>query len=296
MKVLLRFILAIVFGFAGAFVARVVLYPQGAFFIVLAIFSFGILGFILPELFELAGRAGIRAVAAQIVKYLQEVQPPHLSVPTLRFKRRRKASKYINPLVCDTSVLIDGRILDIARTGFLLGTLLIGDGVIRELQALSDSADSLKRGKGRRGLDVLSDLQKEKMCKVAVLAIGAESGRVDDGLVALAKKLKAGLLTLDFNLNKVARIKKVRVLNLNELAEALKSKVLPGERLRLEVRDKGKGSGQGVGYLADGTMVVVEGGLEYRGKNVEIEVLRVFQTAAGRMVFARRANNANESE
>jgi len=283
----LRFILAIVFGFIGAFVAKVVLQSQAAFFIVLAIFSFGILGFILPEFLEFAGRAGIAAIAAQIVKYLQEVAPSHLFVPRIRFSRKKKTSKYINPLVLDTSVLIDGRILDIAKTGFLFGTLVVSESVISELQTLSDSADALKRGKGRRGLDVLSDLQKQKSLKVIVLPAEKGAENVDDMLVSLSKALKAALLTLDFNLLKVAKIKKVKVLNINELASCLKTIVLPGEKINLEVRDKGSGKDQGVGYLADGTMVVVEGGLFYRGKNIDIEVLRVLQTPAGKMVFAR---------
>lgn len=285
----LRFILSIVFGFIGAFVAKVVLQSQAAFFIVLAVFSFGILGFILPEFLEFAGRAGIAVVAAQIIKYLQEVQAPHLSVPTIRFNRRKKISKYINPLVLDTSVLIDGRILDIAKTGFLFGTLVVSEPVISELQTLSDSADALKRGKGRRGLDALSELQKQKSLKVIILPAEKGDKNVDDMLVSLSKKLKARLLTLDFNLLKVAKIKKVKVLNINELANGLKTVVLPGEKINLEVRDRGSGKDQGVGYLSDGTMVVLEGGLAYKGKSIEAEVLRILQTPAGRMVFAKPA-------
>ncbi|MDO8486918.1 MAG: PIN domain nuclease [Candidatus Curtissbacteria bacterium] len=283
----LRFILAVVFGFIGAFVAKVVFQSQQAFFIVLAIFSFGILGFILPEVIELAGRAGIVAIAAQIAKYLQEVQGSHLSVPTLGFNRKKKTSKYTNAQILDTSVLIDGRILDIAKTGFLIGTLIVSESVISELQSLADSADNLKRGKGRRGLDMLSDLQKQKGLKVVVFPAEGDSAKVDDLLVALSRKLKAPLITLDFNLLKVAKIKKVKVLNINELANCLKTVVLPGEKINLEVRDKGSGKDQGVGYLADGTMVVVEGGISYKGESIDVEVLRVLQTAAGRMVFAR---------
>ncbi len=288
----LRFILALVFGFIGAFVAKVVLQSQVAFFIVLAIFSFGILGFILPEFLELAGRAGIVAIAAQISKYLQEVQPPHLSVPTLGFSRKKKTSKYTNAQILDTSVLIDGRILDIAKTGFLTGTLIVSERVISELHALSDSSDNLKRSKGRRGLDMLTELQKQKGLKVAVLSPAAgDSAKVDDALIALSKKLKAPLITLDFNLLKVAKIKKVKVLNINELAGALKTTVSAGDTFKLTVRDKGSGAGQGVGYLDDGTMVVVEGGVAHKGESIDVEVLRVLQTAAGKMVFAKPASN-----
>ncbi|MEX2027917.1 MAG: hypothetical protein WD988_00265 [Candidatus Curtissbacteria bacterium] len=285
---LLRFVLAIVLGFCGAFVAKVVFPTLEPLFIILAIFSFGILGFILPEFLELAGRAGIAAMAVQISKYLQEVQAPRLSVPGLGFKKQKRTSKYINPLICDTSVLIDGRILDIAKTGFLFGTLIVCEPVISELHTLSDSGDNLKRGKGRRGLDVLSDLQRQKSVKVVILPVErAIDGDVDDMLVEVSKKLRAHLLTLDFNLVKVAKIKKVKVLNINELANSLKTLILPGERLNLEVRDRGSGKEQGVGYLADGTMVVVEGGLSHKGKSIDIEVLRVLPTPAGKMVFAR---------
>lgn len=286
----LRFILALVFGFIGAFVAKVVFPTLEPLFIILAIFSFGILGFILPEFLEFAGRAGIVAIATQITKYLQEVEGPHLSVPTLGFSRRKKTSRYTNPQVLDTSVLIDGRILDIAKTGFLMGTLVVSEAVIAELQALADSADGLKRGKGRRGLDILADLQQQKGLKVAV--VPAEAGgstKVDDALIALSRKLKASLITLDFNLLKVAKIKRVLVLNINELAGALKTTVAAGDRFKLTVRDKGSGVGQGVGYLEDGTMVVVEGGIAHKGESIDVEVLRVLSTAAGKMVFAKPA-------
>lgn len=287
MRVILRFILAIVLGLIGAFIARSIL-PEGIFFIVLAIFSFGILGFILPEFLELAGRAGIAAMAVQISTYLQEVQAPRLYMPGLGFKKQKRASKYINPLVCDTSVLIDGRILDIAKTGFLFGTLIVCEPVISEMHALSDSSDNLKRARGRRGLDVLSDLQKQKSVKVVILPLERSvAGDVDDMLVEMANKLRAYLLTLDFNLAKVAKIKKVKVLNINELGNSLKTLILPGERLNLAIRDRGSGREQGVGYLADGTMVVVEGGLSHKGKSIDIEVLRVLPTPAGKMVFAR---------
>ena len=279
--------MAIVLGFIGAFIAKVIFPTLQPVFAVLAIFSFGILGFILPEFLELVGRAGIAAIAAQITKYLQEVQGPHLTVPTIRFNRRKKTSKYVNPLICDTSALIDGRILDIAKTGFLFGTLIVSEAVISELQTLSDSADALKRGKGRRGLDSLADLQKQKRLKVVVFPASNKEGKVDDLLVDLSKKLKASLVTLDFNLMKVAKIKKVKVLNINELATSLKTVVLPGEKISLEVRDRGSGKEQGVGYLSDGTMVVVEGGLAYKGKSIEAEVMRVLQTPAGKMVFAK---------
>lgn len=290
-RVILRFILAVVFGFIGAFVAKVVLQSQAAFFIVLAIFSFGILGFILPEFLEFAGRAGIVAIATQITKYLQEVQAPHLSVPTLGFSRKKKTSKYANPQVLDTSVLIDGRILDIAKTGFLAGTLIVSESVIAELQALADSADGLKRGKGRRGLDVLAELQKQKGLKVVVFPAKEDSAKVDDAIIALSRKLKAPLMTLDFNLLKVAKIKKVQVLNINELAGAFKTTVSAGDIFKLTVRDKGSGAGQGVGYLDDGTMVVVEGGISHKGESINVEVLRVLATAAGKMVFAKVTNN-----
>ncbi|HSB01002.1 MAG TPA: PIN domain-containing protein [Anaerolineales bacterium] len=191
-------------------------------------------------------------------------------------------------ILLDTSVIIDGRVSDIARTGFLPGTLLIPRFVLNELQYIADSPDGLRRQRGRRGMEVLADLQKLPNILVRISDIDAEGVReVDDKLVVLARQLKCPILTNDYNLNRVAELQGVTILNINELANAVKSVVLPSEHLTLNIFQEGKEFGQGVGYMDDGTMVVVENGHEYIGEYKEVVVTKVLQTAAGRMVFAR---------
>jgi uncharacterized protein YacL len=188
----------------------------------------------------------------------------------------------------DTSVIIDGRIADIARTGFLSGTLLIPRFVLNELQYIADSPDSLRRQRGRRGMEVLAQLQKDTTTPVRISDIDVEGVReVDDKLVILARQLRCPILTNDYNLNRVAELQGVAVLNVNELANAVKSVLLPGESLAVNIIQEGKEVGQGVGYLDDGTMVVVEDGRDMLHNKVNVMVTKVLQTAAGRMIFAR---------
>ena len=191
-------------------------------------------------------------------------------------------------ILLDTSVIFDGRVADIAKTGFLPGTLLIPRFVLNELQYIADSPDGLLRQRGRRGMEVLADLQKIPSILVRISDINAEGVReVDDKLVVLAKQLKCPILTNDFNLNRIAELQGVTILNINELANAVKSVVLPAERMTLNIFQEGKEYGQGVGYMDDGTMVVVENGHDFIGEYKEVVVTKVLQTAAGRMVFAR---------
>jgi uncharacterized protein YacL len=191
-------------------------------------------------------------------------------------------------VLVDTSAIIDGRIADIGQTGFLPGTLAVPKFVLRELQRIADSSDAVRRGRGRRGLDVLDRLRKSQRVPVELLENDLESGQeVDAELVQLARLLKCAIITTDYNLNRVAGIQGVAVLNVNELANAVKSVVLPGEEMALRIIQEGKEYGQGVGYLDDGTMVVVEGGRQHLNANVDVVVMRVLQTAAGRMVFAQ---------
>lgn len=191
-------------------------------------------------------------------------------------------------ILLDTSVVIDGRIADIARTGFLPGTLLIPRFVLTELQYIADSADSLRRQRGRRGMEVLSQLQREPAIPVKMSDIDVEGVReVDDKLVILARQLRCPVLTNDYNLNRIAELQGVTVLNVNELANAVKSVLLPGEVLPIRIIQEGKEYGQGVGYMDDGTMVVVENGRDYMEREIEVMVTKVLQTAAGRMIFAR---------
>lgn len=190
-------------------------------------------------------------------------------------------------ILLDTSVIIDGRIADISRTGFLFGTFLIPRFVLNELQYIADSADSMRRQRGRRGMEVLSELQKDATVPVRISDIDVEGVReVDDKLVVLARQMKAPIMTNDYNLNRVAELQGVVVLNVNELANAVKSVLLPGESLLVNIIQEGKESGQGVGYLDDGTMVVVEDGRSHINKKVNVSVTKVLQTAAGRMIFA----------
>lgn len=191
-------------------------------------------------------------------------------------------------ILVDTSVLMDGRIIRVAATGFIGGTLVIPRSVIGELQFLADHADADKRARARYGLDVISELQNMESVEVEILQDGskAEEG-VDERLLNLAKSHNAVICTLDFNLNKVAVVEGIRVLNINELAQSLRMQYLPGEQMMVEVTQKGQDNHQGVGYLGDGTMVVVEQGNRYMGQSVQVEVVRSLQTAAGKMMFAR---------
>ncbi len=191
-------------------------------------------------------------------------------------------------ILLDTSVIIDGRIADIARTGFLPGTLLIPRFVLNELQYIADSSDSLRRHRGRRGMEVLTVLQKEPAIPVRITDVDVEGVReVDDKLVILARQMRCPILTNDYNLNRIAELQGVTVLNINELANAVKSILLPGERLSVEIIQDGKEAGQGVGYMDDGTMIVVENGREYMNHVLDVTVTKVLQTSAGRMIFAR---------
>jgi uncharacterized protein YacL len=192
------------------------------------------------------------------------------------------------PVLLDTSVIIDGRIADISHTGFIEGEMVVPRFVLGELQHIADSPDSLRRNRGRRGLDMLRRLQEESVTPVRITDQDIEEVReVDDKLVLLAKRLHCPIITNDYNLNRVAELQGVRVLNINELANAVKALFLPGETLPVEIVQEGKEIGQGVGYLDDGTMVVIEDGKPYIGRNVEVMVTKVLQTAAGRMLFAR---------
>lgn len=192
------------------------------------------------------------------------------------------------PKILDTSVIIDGRIFDICQTGVMEGRLIVPGFVLQELRHIADSADSLKRGRGRRGLDILHRMQKELTMSVHVEERDYEDiAEVDAKLLRLAQDMGGVVITNDYNLNKVASVQSVPVFNINELANAIKPVVLPGEEMTVAVVKEGKEAGQGVGYLDDGTMIVVESGKRYIGETVESVVTSVLQTAAGRMIFAK---------
>lgn len=207
-------------------------------------------------------------------------------VTLFTFLRERAAGRSYK--ILDTSVIIDGRIIDICDTGFIEGTLVVSQFVLRELQQVADSPDPLKRQRGRRGLDILQKLQKSSRVSVMVSELDfPEVKDVDSKLIELAKQLDAKIITNDFNLNKVAQLHKISVLNINELSNALKPVVLPSETMKVFIIKEGKEKDQGVAYLDDGTMVVVDNARKMIGKNIDITVTSVLQTTAGKMIFGR---------
>ena len=200
-----------------------------------------------------------------------------------------KEHKNKNYKLLDTNVIIDGRIADICKTGFLEGTLLIPVFVLEELQYIADSSDTLRRVRGRRGLDVLQKIREdESNMEVEIMNVDFEDIQgVDSKLVRLAQKLGGKIITNDFNLNKVAQLRGVEVLNINELSNAVKPVVIPGETMKVQVVKDGKEPGQGVAYLDDGTMIVIENGHRYLSRTISVEVTSALQTSAGRMIFAK---------
>ena len=206
-------------------------------------------------------------------------------------KERDKAAashpEVLSPILLDTSAIIDGRIADISQTGFINGTLIVPRFVLNELQHIADAADTMRRNRGRRGLEMLKRLQTDSTVPIKITDDEKEVGaEVDGELVKMARILHCPIITNDFNLNRVAELQGVKVLNINELANAVKPVLLPGEDILIKIMQDGKELGQGVGYLDDGTMIVVEGGRQYMGMTIEVSVTRVLQTVAGRMIFA----------
>lgn len=194
------------------------------------------------------------------------------------------------PIITDTSALIDGRVLDIAKTGFISGVILIPDFVLTELQQVADSSDYLKRSRARRGFEIIEDLKKVKGLRVEIWEKDLAGKNVDEKILKLTKNLGGKLLTTDFNLNRVASVSGIKVLNINDLANAVKTVAIPGEIIKIKVIHLGKDSDQGVGYLDDGTMVVVEKASDLVGKDIKVEVTRMIQVAAGRMIFTKKSS------
>ena len=210
-------------------------------------------------------------------------------------KQTAKGESVAQPKILDTSVIIDGRIADICKTGFVEGPLIIPAFVLEELRHIADSSDALKRNRGRRGLDILNRIQKELEINVEIVEKDFEDlSEVDTKLLKLAQFMNGKVITNDYNLNKVAEFQRVPVLNINELANAVKPVVLPGEEMVVQVIKDGKEFGQGVAYLDDGTMIVVDGGKRYIGDTIEVVVTSVLQTAAGRMIFVKPKSAADK--
>jgi uncharacterized protein YacL len=238
----------------------------------------GLLGQLLPFIAALfLAYAGVQAMVL--------LERDILGLLQARLAHRGDSKRYV---LLDTSVIIDGRIADIAQTGFIDGTILVPRFILNELQHIADAKDPLRRNRGKRGLDILNQLQKEGGSAMEISDIDRpEITEVDAKLVAIARDLQAKVLTTDYNLNRVAELQGVSVLNINELANAVKTLLLPGEAFEVEIIQSGREHGQGVGYLDDGTMVVVEQGESVIGQKRNVAVTRILQTVAGRMIFAQ---------
>lgn len=236
---------------------------------------------------------GVKVIIGLITCYigislvLQTKDDFRFVIPYVEFAKETRGSR---PIVLDTSVIVDGRILDIIHTQVIQGTLVVPRFVLNELQQIADSADKLKRARGRRGLDMLQQLQENHIVEVVIDDSEAEGTAVDQKLISFALQNRGRVMTNDYNLNKVATLRGVDVINLNDLAKALRPVVLPGEHLHVKLVKTGEGPNQGVGYLDDGTMVVVEYGRSHLGQDVDLIVTSTLQTSAGRMIFGKFAN------
>lgn len=299
-QIVLRIFLAIVFGLLGYFLAGGFLRIENNELSMLIQVGIGIGAaaagvIIVPVISAWMGhysRVLSRRIAREVISQLR--MPDFSNMRGFQSKigsgntKKKVKNDYQNPIVVDTSALIDGRILDVVESGFFFGTLITPDLVLAELQHIADSSNALRRGKGRRGLDILDALKKSKQIKVVIYKNGEVDGKTtDQKLLTLAKSMKAKIMTTDFNLNKVATVSGIKTLNINELVNALKTTLLPGEPLDVKIVSVGKEKNQGVGYLEDGTMIVVENGAEFLDKKIPTRVLRVLQTAAGRMIFVQ---------
>ena len=299
-QVISRIVLAIIFAAIGYFVSIRFIniedsQTQVGINVIIMVASGAIGVFLVPILSKWI-QQGSMALAQRIAnEVISQLHLPDLSrfrdLPTRirrRANKKKEDSRYLNPILVDTSSLIDGRVADVVDSGFLYGTLIVPRFILSELQHIADASNALRRGRGRRGLEILEKMKKSKQVKTVVYTRDDPQGKnVDEKLLNLAKTLKGKILTTDFNLNKVATVSGVKILNINELVNQLKTTLLPGEQLQVKVIQEGKEKTQGVGYLNDGTMIVVENGAAHLGKSINTTVLRVLQTAAGRMIFVQ---------
>lgn len=297
LKVILRLILALTFATIAAIFSQLIPPFNGTNpFLVRALVTIlaAWVGFIIYE--DVA--RSIRVITVTFVNFVihkvsseisnQIVKIPRPNLPFSHPFPQIGSVALTRPLILDTSSIIDGRILDIARTGFITGLVLVPKFVLTELQQVADSQDDLKRQRGRRGFDTLEELKKLKGIKVEVWDKEQAGKTVDDKLLSLTKSLHGRIITTDFNLNKVASVSNISVLNINDLTNALKTISLPGEKFEIKIVHLGKDKLQGVGYLADGTMVVVTDAADEIGKDLKVEVTKNIQTPAGRMIFGKK--------
>jgi len=294
-------------GFAGAAVVVILLdliFRDKNISVVSAVFFGLLVGLVVAmllgpvvDMYEVAPKVGeaVKVGIAAVASYLavslilQTKDDFRFIIPYIEFARQQKGGR---PMLLDTSVIIDGRIADIAETRFLDAPLIVPRFILRELQGIADSSEKMKRDRGRRGLDILNRLQTTPHVDIRIQDTGVKAGPgegPDQMLVGAAVQLGGRIVTVDYNLNKVARLSRVEVININDLANALKPAAIPGEELEVNVLKPGEEEGQGVGYLEDGTMVVVEDGRDAVGDTVTITVTNVLQKSAGRMIFGRIA-------
>lgn len=237
----------------------------------------------------------IGALADEVAKTLMSRLPGMVQSPTKRIKNRSKNKKLDSPVFLDTSAIIDGRIFDVINLGLMDGSVVIPESILLELKHIADSQDTVKRERGRKGLEMLDSLKKAKKVKVVYISgeeekrlIGEKNREVDEKLIAVARVHKGKIITCDFNLEKKSNIQGVLAINVNALANCLKVRAVPGEALHIKILHQGKDSTQGVGYLDDGTMIVVENGSSEVGNTADVVVSRVIQTTAGRILFAKK--------
>lgn len=302
-KLILRLSLAIIFALVAFIFSEVIpdLTPLNQIETrIIVTLSFGVIGFgLFPDLAKRISLLIISFINLLTARVSSEVMNQIIRLPQgrgvhapLSHNAPVGGVSVNQPLILDTSVIIDGRLLDVARTGFLSGTILIPQFVLSELQQVADSADYLKRSRGRRGFEILEDLKKVKGLRIEVWDRDMSGKGVDEKLLKLGKSLNAKIITTDFNLNRVASVSGVSVLNINDLANAVKTVVIPGENMKVKVIHLGKDPKQGVGYLPDGTMIVVEDGAELVGQEIRVSVTRVLQVSAGRMIFSKKASSS----
>lgn len=295
-SLILRLILAFVFATLAAIYSQLIPNFEGAtsFLVrVLLTIAAGLIGYIV---FPGIARS-IRVITLTTFNFIVHRVSSEVSNQILRFQKpnlpqsspisQLGSVSLTKPLILDTSAIIDGRILDIARIGFISGLILVPKFVLTELQQVADSSDDLKRARGRRGFETVEELKKLKNLRTDVWDKDQSGKFVDEKLINLAKGLSGKIITTDFNLNKLASISNIPVLNVNDLANAVKTISLPGEKMEIKIMHLGKDKMQGVGYLNDGTMVVVSAAAEKLGKTVKIEVTKNIQTPAGRMIFGK---------
>lgn len=297
--IVFRVILAIVFALIAFIFTEVLpdIPPFSRIFLrIIITIWFGLMGYgLFPDLATIVSSSTIKFVnnftsrlSAEITSQMMRLQKPQGGFGSGFSAVLPLGSVSVShPLILDTSAIIDGRILDIAKTHFLSGTILVPNFILTELQQVADSADYLKRSRGRRGFEIVDQLKKIKGIRIEIWDKDTSGKNPDEKLIKLAKNLHGRIITTDFNLNRLATVSNITVLNINELANSVRSIAIPGESLKVKVVHLGKDAKQGVGYLPDGTMIVVEEGAELVGKEVETIVSRLIQVAAGRMIFVK---------